>query len=146
MSDLKLQTEIVRVLNSDARVSLLLGKRVFPSEAINESSEEEYLVYDQISGDDEKTHDGDTDTPISVLEFKIYSPSARGRLRVADAVRLAFREAEGGTNGGIYLASLTREYVYDSKETVTREKAGKRTLYRRLVNYRIRWQDKTETS
>lgn len=147
MSELLFHTALVSILNSDDDFSELIGKRLFPSEATNNSSEEIYVVYDQISGEDDKTHSGDTKTPVSVMEFKIYAPSARERLRVSDVLSSALARAEHTTTPpGFLLSSVDKEYVYDTKETVTREKAGRRILYRRLVNYRIRWQDISETS
>ena len=140
MSDLILHEKLIEILNSDSEFLSLTGKRIFPSEAANNSSEEIYIVYDQIAGDDDKTHQGDTATPTSVIEFKIYSPSARGRLEVSDSLYKALVASEHTEREGFKVSSIDREYVYDSKETVTREKAGKRLLYRRLVNYRIRWQ------
>jgi hypothetical protein len=146
MSDLLLHTKIVEILNENPAFTVLVGKRLFPSEASNNSSEEVYVVYDQIAGEDDKTHQGDTETPVSVFEFKIYSPSARGRLEVSDALNSALVTSELTERAGFALSSVDREYVYDSKESVTREKAGRRVLYRRLVNYRVRWQDKSAIS
>ncbi len=140
MSDLVLHTNIVAILNEDAALDALLDGRISPSEASNNSSELAYLIYDQISGNDDKTHDGDADTPEAVIEFKIFAPSARNRFEVADALKAALRAAEGVLRAGFFLSSVTQEYAFDGTETVTRESGGKRSLFRRLVNYRVKWQ------
>tara|TARA_R110000796_G_scaffold173868_1_gene290817 strand:+ start:7567 stop:8004 length:438 start_codon:yes stop_codon:yes gene_type:complete len=143
MSDELLHTGLYSLLTTDAPLVAIVGTRLYSSGAENQSSEEVYIVFDEISSRDEKSHDGDTETPVSTFEFKIYAPTPILRLRASDALLDALRGAEKTTNGSLlYFSSITREYLYDATAEVTRENGGKRKLFRRLANFRIQWQDR----
>ena len=142
MSEYKFQAATIDYLKNHAALLPLVGNRYHPSEAKDQKAGEAYIVYDQIGNDDPFNHAGDLGTPTALLELKIYAPTPSLRLQVSDALKVAFDQRGKRTISGIYVANASREYVYDSKAEVTGEDGAARVSYRRLVNFRIRWQDK----
>lgn len=122
---------------NDANTAALVDDRVYPLRLV-EGCVLPAIAYQRVSASRRYTHDTFEDTSAYVnarIQFACWSNSALKAMNVGEAVLLDL-SGYGGTMSGVLIGSSFAELERDDYESDTR-------LYRRLLDFRISYEDDT---